>query len=178
MKRTYNLKGTAFNPVALKLEGDLLFCSTSGEVRALHARTFEQIWLSNLPKMGYSNTQSILLHNGNVLVGMNAKVCCLRQETGEILWRVILPNCRLSQVTLSVFKGVLLAGSMGYLCGLDAASGTVVWRDPLKGLGLSYITFGSRFDCTDYSSTTILQSIEQNRKNQRKQQMALAPFAS
>ena len=68
-----------------------------------------------------------------IFLGMNGHVVCLKQKTGEEIWRTKLKSGQITNIVLDDDK--IYAASGGYLFCLKSSNGKVLWENGLSGLG-------------------------------------------
>ena len=88
-----------------------------------------------------------------IYIGMNGYVVCLKQKSGEEIWRTKLKSSQITNIILDEDKIYAAAG--GHLYCLKAKNGDIVWENGLSGLG-----YGACIIATTNQAASITAAIQ------------------
>ncbi len=138
---TANLKGVSATPIFA--DGVLYFGDWTGTAHALHAKTGNVLWSTDVETDFISG--SVAIDGDHVYVGtFEARVMALNRQTGAVVWTMPVDDGPGSAAfgSLNVVDGMVMVGVAsfdevdnpdgstfrGHVVALDAATGKEVWR--------------------------------------------------
>jgi len=144
---SYNLEGTGYWLVTQLLYQNILFVSTSGEIRAYNPSDYKLIWKNTLKDSTLIDGFTLIPFQNNstpiLIVGYGGFVISLNPATGEQLWSLYLQN-GIPFVSIAVFGEMLVAGSCGKIFVINGSNGQLVNSDHLSGFGYQNLCLVSK----------------------------------